>query len=382
MASAVNEVLNGTGNEIDARIVILGAGVAGLAAASRLYEHGFRNVTILEARDRPGGRTFSKPFGDAYIECGAQWIHGQEGNVVYQLAKEKGLVDEDCPNYLENFYTWPQLRDEESSVASEVSFVVLKALDDCIKWSQGGVTDNLPSALQKSLGHFLRHKLLDYVNGNNITESKTKLVEACYDWAARCQHEIQGCSSLTDVSALFLAQYRECEGNIVTELKYGYGKFVELILKNIPPSWLKLNMPVCNVSASLPTMSSNSFHPIKKARSHLKVSFAAVPLGSNKPVITVTCNGGASVEADHVVVTLPLGCLKANASYMFEPPLPEKKLLAIRSLGFGTVNKVFLKYDVPFWKAGDMFQVLWLDGFNHCGNKVELDVRMLFCLIV
>ncbi|KAL1432135.1 hypothetical protein MTO96_013471 [Rhipicephalus appendiculatus] len=107
-------------SEISARVLIIGGGVAGLTAANRLCAHGFRNVTILEARDRPGGRTFSKPFGDSYIECGAQWIHGQDGNAVFQVANENGLVDHDCPYYLEQFYVWPQLTEEQSNVASEV----------------------------------------------------------------------------------------------------------------------------------------------------------------------------------------------------------------------------------------------------------------------
>lgn len=360
-------------NEISAKVLIIGGGVAGLTAANRLFAHGFRNVTILEARNRPGGRTFSKPFGDSYIECGAQWIHGQDGNAVFHLANENGLVDHDCPYYLEHFYTWAQLTEEQGHVATEVSTLLLEALDSCQKMSTSGGQDSIPGIFQKSVGHFLRHSLLDYIRKNNFSEDQIKLIEACYDWAARLQQEIQGCSCLTDVSALFFGQYHECDGNIVTELKHGYEKFVDLILQGIPSEWLQLKKCVTNVTTTVAPLMLNNCHITEKSQSHLKTSFAAVPLGSNKPVITVTCEDGSVFKADHVFVTLPLGCLKANASHMFEPPLPEKKMLAIQSLGFGTVNKVFLKYDVPFWKPGDLFQVLWLDGFNHCGNKVEDD---------
>ncbi|XP_077543951.1 uncharacterized protein LOC144156045 isoform X3 [Haemaphysalis longicornis] len=373
MASAEDLFVEGGRNEITARVLILGGGVAGLTAANRLYEHGFRNVTILEARDRPGGRTYSKAFGDSYIECGAQWIHGQDGNAVFQIANENGLVDHNGPHYLEQFYNWPQLNEEQSGVATEVSSLILEAVDKCMKMTASGGRDcNVPSAFQKSVGHFLRHSILDYIDKNGFSEDKVKLIEACYDWAMRFQQEIQGCSCLTDVSALFFGQYRECDGNIVTELKYGYGKFVDLILQGVPSEWLQYNKCVTSVTTSLAGL-SNIYPAVKSSQSHLKTSFAPVPLGSNKPVITVACEDGSAYKADHVIVTLPLGCLKANASRMFEPSLPEKKLLAIRSLGFGTVNKVFLKYDVPFWKPSDVFQVLWLDGFNHCGNKVVAD---------
>jgi monoamine oxidase len=43
-------------------------------------------------------------------------------------------------------------------------------------------------------------------------------------------------------------------------------------------------------------------------------------------------------------VTLPLGVLKAKAKTLFEPLLPQKKRDAIRSIGMGTVNKIFLSF--------------------------------------
>lgn len=48
----------------DARIVIIGAGPSGIASASKLFENGFKNVTILEAEDRIGGRVYTTKFGE------------------------------------------------------------------------------------------------------------------------------------------------------------------------------------------------------------------------------------------------------------------------------------------------------------------------------
>jgi len=45
------------------RVLVVGAGAAGLAAATRLIVHGVRNVVILEAEDRMGGRIHTAPFG-------------------------------------------------------------------------------------------------------------------------------------------------------------------------------------------------------------------------------------------------------------------------------------------------------------------------------
>lgn len=46
------------------RIVIVGAGSSGIAAASKLLENGFQNVLILEAEDRIGGRVHTVKFGE------------------------------------------------------------------------------------------------------------------------------------------------------------------------------------------------------------------------------------------------------------------------------------------------------------------------------
>lgn len=49
--------------EISPKIVIIGAGPSGIAAASRLLQNGFNNITILEAEDRIGGRVYSVKIG-------------------------------------------------------------------------------------------------------------------------------------------------------------------------------------------------------------------------------------------------------------------------------------------------------------------------------
>lgn len=45
------------------KIIIVGAGAAGIAAASKLFEYGFKNVTILEAESRIGGRIHTENLG-------------------------------------------------------------------------------------------------------------------------------------------------------------------------------------------------------------------------------------------------------------------------------------------------------------------------------
>ncbi|MGY4649355.1 FAD-dependent oxidoreductase [Mycobacterium sp. URHB0021] len=61
----------------------------------------------------------------------------------------------------------------------------------------------------------------------------------------------------------------------------------------------------------------------------------------------VETSSGA-VEGGRVIVTVPLGVLKAR-TIDFDPPLPEAKRQAIERLGFGVLDKVVLAFGQPFW---------------------------------
>lgn len=70
-----------------ARVVVVGAGLAGLSAARKLVESGVGSVLVLEARDRVGGRTFTKTVAGVPFDVGGQWIKTQAG--VYGFAQDR-----------------------------------------------------------------------------------------------------------------------------------------------------------------------------------------------------------------------------------------------------------------------------------------------------
>ena len=58
---------------MDKKIIIIGSGAAGFAAASKLIFNGFKNVLVLEAENRIGGRVHTIPYGANVLDMGAQW---------------------------------------------------------------------------------------------------------------------------------------------------------------------------------------------------------------------------------------------------------------------------------------------------------------------
>lgn len=68
---------------------IIGAGISGLAAAELLTREG-DDVTVLEARDRIGGRIWTEQRLGLPLDLGASWVHGRDGNPLMELAAEVG----------------------------------------------------------------------------------------------------------------------------------------------------------------------------------------------------------------------------------------------------------------------------------------------------
>lgn len=85
-------------------VIIIGTGPAGIAAATKLLKNNVTDILILEAENRIGGRINSIEFGDAYVDMGAEWCHGQEDNVVYSLIKDYNILRH-TDNEFASFYS-------------------------------------------------------------------------------------------------------------------------------------------------------------------------------------------------------------------------------------------------------------------------------------
>ncbi len=81
-------------HEID--VVIIGAGAAGVAAASRLAAAAL-SVLVLEARDRSGGRAWTKHTGGFPLDLGCGWLHSADENEWSAIAKKLGFEIDPTP---------------------------------------------------------------------------------------------------------------------------------------------------------------------------------------------------------------------------------------------------------------------------------------------
>ena len=72
---------------MDASVIVVGAGLAGLSAADALVSSGW-DVTVLEARERVGGRTWSDvATNGARIERGAEWVEDEHQHLIALCAR-------------------------------------------------------------------------------------------------------------------------------------------------------------------------------------------------------------------------------------------------------------------------------------------------------
>lgn len=76
--------------------------------------------------------------------------------------------------------------------------------------------------------------------------------------------------------------------------------------------------------------------------------------------VTVKCSDGTEFNADHVIVSVPLGVLKHDNATLFTPELPRIKKNAIEGISFGAVGKIYLEFERAWWpKCSSGFSMLW-----------------------
>ncbi|XP_043269280.1 spermine oxidase isoform X3 [Venturia canescens] len=312
------------------KVVIVGAGVAGIAAACRLIEEGFKNIIILEAKNRIGGRIHTVDFADNVVDLGAQWVHGESQNIGYNLASPHGLLE--SSHNLNDFEKHSFVNSKGELIPAEQASKVWKLYYE--------ISDKASEELRNRNGsygeYFVEEYYKHYKTDPFTDESRA---EEILEWIHRFDNSIQCSDNWYDVSAKGITEYKSCDGDLLLNWKNrGYKTIFDLLMRKFP-----------NSQKALPLMDKIEFGK----------EVSSIDYSSGSEVIVKTIEG-QQFSAAHVIFTASLGFLKEQHSKIFIPPLPQKKQLSIKGLSIGVVAKIFLEFPHRWWPENSAgFGMLW-----------------------
>ncbi len=290
----------------DADVIIVGAGVSGLAAAAALSRRG-HSVVILEARDWIGGRVLTRqdPVCRAPIEFGAEFIHGRPASIWKALHKRNVNIAEVAGD------SWCAEKGSLSTCGffSEVEDI-LEEMDDRSPDESflSFLRRRCPDSKQNTARQQAKERALEYVSGFNAADPELVGVH----WLVkgmRAEEKIEGDRAFRPAT--------------------GYACLIDIFLHELS-------------RADVLIQTSTVVEEIEWKHGHSKVR-AHGPQGIK------------SLTAPWVLVTLPLAVLQASppqlGAVQFIPSLPEPKLKALTKLEMGKAIRVVLRFRNCFWDA-------------------------------
>ena len=285
-------------------VIILGAGAAGLSAAVELAQAGLK-VTILEARDRIGGRIFTKhdPVCDAPVELGAEFIHGRPPQIWTLLRKHRIRARE--------------LKGEQWCVQTG-------ELCKCDLFSK------VDQILEKMDDQGPDQSFLEFLE-RCCPENDPKYREA-KAWARSYVTGFHAADpALISVHSLVqgLRADEKIDGDRPFRMTGGYQTLMEIFRRQLDQADVSIEI---NMRAQ----------SVRWEQSEVQVT----ALDEANELFTFA--------APQVLITLPLGVLQADArdhgALRFIPDLPPAKLQALAQLAMGKVIRLSLRFRQRFWE--------------------------------
>ncbi|KAF9359367.1 hypothetical protein BGX26_012485 [Mortierella sp. AD094] len=311
-------------------VVIIGAGISGLAAAHELSKHPSTiQVTVLEARNRIGGRLDTHrnlvpgEHGDIPIDFGASWIHGVDpSNPIVSLAEAANARLEATNSDVIYYHPGQEaFKEDESNHYWAVLWDIYERAQEYSRDNRKHIPTN--TSFVNWLDNFLSTRQCnDPQLSNYMSPKELKIVPLLAQFWAD-----ENAIPLNKVSLKYMDAEDMLPGDHCI-MANGYDRVLDVLCKDMNSVDIRLEHVVDRIDY-------NGEYAAEK--SNVKIS-------TNKGVFT----------ADVVLVTLPLGVLKSN-SVVFSPPLPERKRTAIKRLGFGTMVKAVLYFPTCFWPADKHF---------------------------
>lgn len=311
------------------RVIVIGAGFAGITIANVLKTHGI-DVVVVEANTCIGGRTKTILMDNIKVETGAAWIHSPIGNPLSELATAFSLEQKKFS--LSDIYSNLQLVNEQGDKVSSLKLESIMELADIIEEKLMKSVFNYSQ--KQTIAELLELELL------NISDIYLR------DWVKFILKIGFEADLATEIKNISLANYSinplyEGEDDRIIE---GYSTMLDLLAKDI-----KI---YCDSEVSEIIQTTDE--------------------------VTVHCTNGYIEKGSNAVVCVPLGVLKSD-KIKFTPDLSIQKRDAIKNIGFGHFEKLILKFDQAFWKTinndikgilvqGDHIFPYWID-ISHDGDS-------------
>lgn len=306
-AAVLGSLSQSRSQEIPVDVLIIGAGLAGLACARRLKTAG-KAVVVLEARQRLGGRVFTSSQLGYPIDLGASWLHGISNNVLFPVATSQAYLR-----------TFPTNYDDVITIGP-----------DAKPWGS-----NRTRRAATWIERFVR----DAERSGSISSPLSRLVPA----GASPDQEFELIADVVHEVGADL-------GQIAAKYPQGDGRFLRGPDVMVPSGLDKL---VNYLATGIDVRLGQDVRLIKNGRTG----------------ISVTTASGAVFSAKKLCCTAPLGVLQNN-TIRFDPPLPATKTIAIKSLGMGLLDKIVLQFPAAFWDPQQLIrndssnQGLWAEWYN------------------
>lgn len=290
--------------------IMIGAGIAGLAAARELAAQGFQ-VTVLEGRQRIGGRIWTDRSFSTPVELGAASIEIQRRNPLTPLARQWQIAAKPLRYESVKLYDSAGARWSENDVEK-----IADRLEAVVNRERRRAKADMLARPARSAGQPPAAgplSVADAIVQHGLAGPLDTALGRARQWAAAVQACEYG-AELRDLSLAWFDDDYEADWDdlLVTG---GFDRLIERLAAGLD---IRLGCEVGRIE-----------HDSRAVRVESSLGTFA---------------------ADRVLVTLPLGVLKAG-QVDFVPALPQTKLAAIERLEMGLLNKVVLQYAERFWPA-------------------------------
>uniref|UniRef100_A0A6I8QFY2 [histone-H3]-N(6),N(6)-dimethyl-L-lysine(4) FAD-dependent demethylase n=1 Tax=Xenopus tropicalis TaxID=8364 RepID=A0A6I8QFY2_XENTR len=299
-------------------VIVIGAGPAGLAAARQLHNFGIK-VTVVEARDRIGGRVWDeKSFKGVIVGKGAQIVNGCINNPIAIMCEQIGIKMRKLREKCDLIEEGGRLTDP--AIDKRMDFHFNAVLDVVAEWRKDK-TQNQDAPLGDKIQEIC--KAFTQESGIQFTDVEEKVLQfhlGNLEYA--CGSNLHKVSARSWDHNEFFAQFAGDH----TMLGAGYSMVIDKLAEGLD---IRLNTPIRNVDYT-------------------------------SQEVRITAADGQTFTAQKALVTVPLALLQKGA-IQFNPLLPEKKVKAIHSLGAGVIEKIALQFPYRFWDN----KIQGADFFGH-----------------